>query len=158
MNLEFDRSQEFTFSFLNKEWGMLQKYSKYILGLILVFSLNGHSKNYNLDVVDLPEGKTVEVDVAHFPKFVTLQVIAPMSENPQEPQVEVINENGFECLYDTYLAGYETDFDPMTNKSYFKGVWEILIEWSPGADLSGCTIKVNMPERQESTAHIYMND
>jgi hypothetical protein len=129
-----------------------------ILSTFLI-DITATATTYNLDPVPLSPGNLVKVDVAKYPKFVPLRVVAPKYEKPISPTVEIKNENGFECiLFDAYLSGYEMDYDLETNKEYFIGTWEILILWSPGADLSGCSVRVSLPDQAESSAYLYMNE
>lgn len=129
------------------------------LSLFLIFSPELFAGGYNFTPIELLEGKNISIDVVDYPKFAVLQVVAPKYKQPLAPTVTIQNENGFECdVYDNALSGYEIEYDPINNEEYFIGTWEIIIRWSPGADLSGCHVEVNMPQRQTSKVHLFMNE
>jgi len=130
-----------------------------ILLLFLILSQELFAKGYNFKPIELPEGKSISLDVVKYPKFVVFRVAAPKYNKSIAPTVTIENENGFECIvYDIDLFGYETDYDPVKDEMYFMGTWEIIIRWSPGVDLSGCDINISMPQRNTSKVHLFLKE
>ncbi len=129
---------------------------KMILALALIST---STFAYNTTYNKLVPGKEILVDSAYNTSkagnFVSLTLDTLTTDGKAEPKVTIVKQwSGFECDYKQTLisfAGYNA------NTQQFKRTWEIQIDWRPGADLSGCIVKVDFPGMKSSTAEIFMN-
>jgi len=65
------------------------------------------------------------------------------------PEVEIEKAwSGFECSHKTTI---------LRKAQFNMRSWEIQINWTPGADLSGCIVKISSPGMQDARAELYMN-
>lgn len=117
--------------------------------MLLSFNLFAYNTEYN----KLVPGEMVLVDVAN-KDVISLTLDTSNSDSNSTPKVELVKEwSGFECDYKQTLllfSGY--------NRAESKHVktWEIQLTWKPGADLSGCIVKVSFPNMPDSSAELFM--
>jgi len=100
------------------------------------------------DLTKLLPGKQVLIDVANH-EVVALLIYTNNPDTGLLPLVTIEKSwSGFECSHKaTILRRANHNF-----KSF-----EIQIDWSPGADLSGCIVNVSFPGMKDSRAELYMN-
>lgn len=93
------------------------------------------------------------LDVANTQGQVILEYIN-WTDNTQNPVVAVIEEqNDFTCEVKEvkHMRSFESPSYPSEN------IYHILVNWSPGADLSGCVIQIKHPDFKDSLVHLEMN-
>ncbi len=126
--------------------------SKIILIFSMLLSFSAMAKN--TEYTQLVPGKEVLVDVAN-KEVVSLTLDTISSDSSLVPKIELVKEwSGFECDYKQTLllfAGFNTETQKHTR------TWEMQITWKPGADLSGCILKVSFPGMKDSRAELFMN-
>lgn len=128
-------------------------------GLLLSLALLSTSSfAYNTTYSKLVPGKQILVDSAynlHKSGHIISLSLDTESKLDVEPKVKLIKQwSGFECEHRQTLisfAGYNS------STQTFKRTWEIQIDWIPGADFSGCIVKVEFPGMAASEAEIFMN-
>lgn len=118
----------------------------------MLFSINVMA--YNTEYSQLIPGKEILIDVAN-KEVVSLTLETKNEDSSLAPEVELVKEwSGFECDYKQTLllfAGFDQKKGQHTRK------WEIQLTWKPGADLSGCIVKVSFPGMKDSRAELFMN-
>lgn len=109
---------------------------------------------FNTEYTKLVPGEMVLVDVAN-QNVISLTLQTQNSDSSLAPKIDLVKEwSGFECDYKQTLllhAGFNANVKEHTR------LWEIQLNWKPGADLSGCIVKVTFPGMQESRAELFMN-
>jgi hypothetical protein len=109
-----------------------------------------HNTKYN----KLIPGKEILIDVAK-QDIISLTLDSKSADSNLVPKIELIKEwSGFECDYKQtllLLAGFNPTLGLHTR------TWEIQLTWKPGADLSGCIVKVSFPGMLDSRAELFMN-
>ncbi len=120
--------------------------------LLMLSSLSAFA--YNSEYSKLVPGKEVLVDSAN-KGIISLTLDTKSKSSTATPKVTIENQWGnFECEYKQTLllhSGFNVD------TKVFKKTWEVQIAWLPGADLSGCIVKVSYPGMEDSRASIFMN-
>lgn len=118
--------------------------------LFIIFSL---ILSFNTIAADssptkLIPGKQVLVDVVN-QELVSLLISTNNSDSGLLPEVTIEKEwSNFECSHKaTFLR----------KVGYNLISWEIQIAWKPGADLSGCIVKISFPGLEDSHAELFMN-
>jgi len=110
---------------------------------------------YNTQYVDLMPKQAVMFDVAGTPGYVSLRFDVKGQDGFEKPQAKVIDQkNGFECEIDRMIllfSGYNAQ------TKLFNQQWEVRVNWSPGADLSGCEVEVTHSALPWARAELYMN-
>lgn len=118
--------------------------------MLLSFNVMAYNTEYN----KLSPGKVVLVDVA-YKEVISLTLDTKNEDSSLTPKVELVKEwSGFECDYKQTLllfAGFNT------SAGLHSRTWEIQLTWKPGADLSGCIVKVSFPGMSDSRAELFMN-
>lgn len=121
-----------------------------IFSMLLSFSVMAQNIEHN----KLIPGKEVLVDVADN-EVISLTLDTKNEDPSLAPHVTLIKEwSGFECDYKQTLllfSGFNSKLGLHTR------TWEIQLTWKPGADLSGCIIKVTFPGMSDSRAELFMN-
>lgn len=109
---------------------------------------------YNTEYAQLRVGKEILVDVAK-KDVISLTLETNSQDGKAEPKYTLVKQwSNFECEYKQTLllhSGYNIE-----SKTY-KRTWEIQVTWTPGADLSGCIVKVSFPGMADSRAELFMN-
>lgn len=125
---------------------------KKLLVLLSLISFNAFA--YNTEYSKLIPGKKIFVDVQN--KDVISLTLDTKSQDPfAQPVVKLVSQWGnFECAYKQTLLSY-SGYDMETR--VHKKTWEIQIDWTPGADLSGCIVNVKFPGVKDSQAELFMN-
>ncbi|MBK7963257.1 MAG: hypothetical protein IPK04_19975 [Bdellovibrionales bacterium] len=110
---------------------------------------------YNTKYFDLHSNSTTKIDVKDEDSTISLRVSIQSPSSFSVPEASVIEEDsGFECRITKTLllyAGYDA-----VNKIHHQD-YEIKVNWSPGADQSGCLIEVRHPSLTDSRAYLFMN-
>lgn len=115
-----------------------------IVSLFLSFSVIASDAS----ITRLIPGKQVLVNVAD-KEMIPLLITTSNSDSGLLPTVTIENEwSGFECRHNATLLR-KAEFNLRS--------WEIQIIWSPGADLSGCIVKISFPGMEDSQAELFMN-
>ncbi len=98
-------------------------------------------------------GQKIYIDVA-WQKDITVSYQSRSFNDELSPKVQFINQwSGFQCQYrQTRLAGSTVD---STTKELLRD-WEIQIDFSPGADLSGCIYSIQFPEQEDAFIELDM--
>lgn len=125
---------------------------KMIASALLLSSLSAFA--YNTEYSKLVPGKEILVDSAK-KDVISLTLETKNKSDKAEPKYSLVKQWGnFECEFkQTLLLHSGFDFQ----KKIYKKTWEIQVTWTPGADLSGCIVKVTFPGMEESRASIFMN-
>lgn len=125
---------------------------KMIASALLLSSLSAFA--YNTEYSKLVPGKEILVDSAK-KDVISLTLETKSKSDKAEPKYSLVKQWGnFECEFkQTLLLHSGFDFQ----KKIYKKTWEIQVTWTPGADLSGCIVKVIFPGMEESRASIFMN-
>lgn len=114
---------------------------------MLFLSIN-NAAAYGDSPARLIPGKQVLVDVAN-QEIISLLITTDNHDFGLLPVVKIEKQwSGFECHHKTTR---------LRKTGYNLRSWEIQIEWAPGADLSGCIVKVSFPGMEDSRAELYMN-
>lgn len=123
-----------------------------ITALAILSSISAFA--YNSEYSKLTPGKEILVDAGK--KDVISLTLETKSKNGEaEPKYSLVKQwSNFECEYKQTLL-LNSSYD-LTKKIYSK-TWEIQVTWTPGADLSGCIVKVSFPGMLDSRAEIFMN-
>ncbi len=125
---------------------------KMIASALLLSSMNAFA--YNSEYAKLTPGKKIYIDVMK-KDVISLTLETKSSSDKAEPKFTRESQWGnFECEYKQTLllnSGYDLA------KKLYKKTWEIQVTWTPGADLSGCIVKVSFPGLEESRAELFMN-
>lgn len=125
---------------------------KMIASALLLSSVSAFA--YNSEYSKLVPGKEILVDSAK-KDIISLTLETSSKSDKAQPKYSLVNQWGnFECEYKQTLllhSGY--DFA----KKIYKKTWEVQVTWTPGADLSGCIVKVSFPGMADSRASIFMN-
>jgi hypothetical protein len=110
---------------------------------------------YNTHYFNLKSGSSRHILVYNLKPEISLKWQVHSHDGFAEPTTTVINQdNGFECkpVRNILLfSGYNAQTKIWTQ------TWEIRIQWSPGADSSGCLIEVSHPEEESVQVDLYMN-
>ena len=122
----------------------------FIFAWLFSFNVMAHNTKYN----KLIPGKEILIDVAK-QDIISLTLDSKSADSNLVPKIELIKEwSGFECDYKQtllLLAGFNPTLGLHTR------TWEIQLIWKPGADLSGCIVKVSFPGMLDSRAELFMN-
>lgn len=98
-------------------------------------------------------GATTIYDVAGTEGLVTLQYEI-WTDDQTYPRIKVISEeNGFECQV---LSIKRTGFVERVSMPA-QITYQIAVQWSPGADLSGCNIHITHPDFKSTKVRLEMN-
>lgn len=123
-----------------------------LTSLLMLSSLSAFA--YNSEYSKLVPGKEILVDSAN-KDVISLTLDTKTKSSKALPKVTVEKQWGnFECEYKQTLllhSGFNMD------TKIFNKTWEIQINWLPGADLSGCIVKISYPGMEDSRASIFMN-
>lgn len=120
--------------------------NKIFIVFILLLSLNTMAAVHTS--TKLIPGKQVLIDVAN-QEVVSLMITTSNPDSGLLPEVSIEKEwSGFECDHKTTL---------LRKAGFNLRSWEIQITWSPGADLSGCIVKIAFPGMKDSHAELFMN-
>lgn len=121
-----------------------------IASLFSSYTLLAASNNcHSLGDVQLTDGKELTLDVlGRNPVKAVIQTTESGLYN--SPTIQVSNEYaGFEC--------FPKSVQLLTKGETYQ-CWQVEIDWSPGADVSGCEIKVAHPSWQKaSQLYLHMN-
>lgn len=125
---------------------------KVIASALLLSSVSAFA--YNSEYSKLVPGKEILVDSAK-KDVISLTLETKSKSDKTEPKYSLVKQWGnFECEYkQTLLLHSGFDFE----KKIYKKTWEVQVTWTPGADLSGCIVKVSFPGMEDSRASIFMN-
>lgn len=125
---------------------------KVIASALLLSSVSAFA--YNSEYSKLVPGKEILVDSAK-KDVISLTLETKSKSDKAEPKYSLVKQWGnFECEYkQTLLLHSGFDFE----KKIYKKTWEVQVTWTPGADLSGCIVKVSFPGMEDSRASIFMN-
>lgn len=125
---------------------------KMMAAAMLLSSLSAFA--YNTEYSKLIPGKEILVDSAK-KDVISLTLETSSKDGKAEPKYSLVKQwSNFECEYkQTLLLHSGFDFESKT----YKRTWEIQLTWTPGADLSGCIVKVSFPGMADSRAEIFMN-
>lgn len=130
--------------------GEFMKFAALIMAL--VFSVQSYA--YNTEYSKLVPGKEILVDVAN-KEVISLTLETESQDSNARPTYSLVKEwSGFGCEYKQTLLLF-SGFD-FAKKTY-KKTWEIQVTWTPGADLSGCIVKIAFPGMKDSRAELFMN-
>lgn len=125
---------------------------KMIASALLLSSVSAFA--YNTEYAKLTPGKEILVDVAK-KDVISLTLETKSKDGKAEPKYSLVKQwSNFECEHKQTLllySGYDME------KKIYKKTWEIQVTWTPGADLSGCIVKVSFPGMQDSRAELFMN-
>lgn len=120
--------------------------NKVLIACALILSINASA--FSDSPARLIPGKQVLVDVAN-QEVISLLITTNHQDSGLLPVVQIEKQwSGFECRHKTTR---------LQKTSYNLRSWEIQIDWAPGADLSGCIVKVSFPGMEDSRAELYMN-
>ncbi len=109
---------------------------------------------YNTEYSKLTPGKEILVDAGK-KDVISLTLETKSKSDKTQPTYSLVKQwSNFECEYKQTLL-LNSSYD-LTKKIYSK-TWEIQVTWTPGADLSGCIVKVSFPGMEDSRAEIFMN-
>lgn len=125
---------------------------KMIATALLMSSVSAFA--YNSEYSKLVPGKEILVDSAK-KDVISLTLETRSKSDKSQPKYSLVKQwSNFECEYKQTLllhSGYDIA------KKIYKKTWEIQVTWTPGADLSGCIVKVSFPGMEDSRASIFMN-
>ena len=109
---------------------------------------------FNTEYSKLTPGKEILIDAAK-KDVISLTLETKSKSDKATPTYSLVKQwSNFECEYKQTLL-LNSAYD-LTKKVYTK-TWEIQVTWTPGADLSGCIVKVAFPGMADSRAEIFMN-
>ena len=109
---------------------------------------------YNSEYSKLTPGKEILVDAGK-KDVISLTLETKSKSDKAQPTYSLVKQwSNFECEYKQTLL-LNSSYD-LAKKIYTK-TWEIQVTWTPGADLSGCIVKVAFPGMVDSRAEIFMN-
>lgn len=110
---------------------------------------------YNTKYFDLHNHSTTKIDVKDENSTISLRVAIQSPSSFSIPEAFVLKEDsGFECRISKKILLF-AGFDAVTKLHHQE--FEIKVDWSPGADQSGCLIEVRHPSLTNSRAYLYMN-
>lgn len=110
---------------------------------------------YNTQYVDLIAYEGVAIDVAGTDGQVAFRLKVDSTNSLEKPQAVVLEEhNGFECEIDRVILLF-SGYNQSSKK--FSQDWVVVVNWFPGADLSGCQIEVTHTDLPWARAELYMN-
>ena len=116
---------------------------KSIVFLIFVlFSVSSWSCDTLSNRVALTDGHKVEVDVHGY------SVVRLLAR-------EIGPNEIFSARVSDSFAGFECEVVDVVNLS--QGCWEVRVEWSPGADFSGCDVEVSSTSGKSYQAFLFMD-
>lgn len=102
----------------------------------------------------LVPGHQVLEDVAN-QEVITLILNTQSADPSLQPEVNVTKQwSGFSCQHKASLI-LNHSFNE--KNKLFLYTWAIQMSWGPGADLSGCIVKVTFPGMPDSFAELFMN-
>ncbi len=110
---------------------------------------------YNTKYFDLQSNSLRSINVENEENSISLRVKIESPSSFSMPEAGVVREDsGFECRITRKIllfAGYNAE-----TKIHHQE-FEIKVEWSPGADMSGCLIEVKHPSLTNAQAYLFMN-
>jgi len=109
--------------------------------VMLIFSVQGFTCESTGGQILLENGKKIELDVYGYStiKFLARDV------GPADYFHAEVTDN---------YVGFECEIKDVTKLS--EGCWEVSVDWSPGADFSGCDIKISSNTKNYN-AFLFMN-
>lgn len=120
-----------------------------------IFFVSSLGLAYSPKYFDIQSYATQPIDVANEEKIISLRVEIQSPSSFSIPDAAILSEDeGFGCKIKQKIllfAGYDA-----VAKIHHQ-VFEIKVEWSPGADLSGCLVEVTHPSLTQARAYLFMN-
>jgi hypothetical protein len=110
---------------------------------------------YNTKYFDVQSNSLKSINVENEASTTSLRVWIESPSSFSIPEADVLKEDSdFECRITRKIllfAGYNAE------TKIHRQQFEIKVEWSPGADMSGCLIEVKHPSLTNAKAYLFMN-